>query len=125
MTKQEANKQAQSESKLLKCNRWVYRNETNENGDYPVLDHEIREPGFVLVSVFQDGQQLVDRDPVSPALTEGCRFAMGRFQCTITKISSFGSTPHYGFFYHSDDHGKIEQGWMPVYFVDNFTGHYR
>ncbi len=125
MNATQANEKARLESKALECNRWVYRNENNEQNDYTVLDREIREPGFRLVSVFVNGEQLVNREKTNPALTEGCKFAMGAIQCTITRISAFGSTQHYGFLWYSDDHSKIEQGWMPCEFVDNFTGHFR
>lgn len=49
-------------------------------------------------------------------------FQMGTIRCLITIVDAFGNTPHYGFVYQLPN-GKYESGWMPVYFVDNFTGH--
>ncbi len=47
---------------------------------------------------------------------------MGRITCTITIVDGFGNTDHYGFTYQTDE-GRHQSGWMPVLFVDNFTGH--
>lgn len=57
----------------------------------------------------------------------GQKFAMGRIDCTITSTATFSGELHYGFtFIHDLKPGeapKLGCGWMPVYFVENFTGH--
>lgn len=55
-------------------------------------------------------------------LNIGETFHMGNIECTITQISAFSGTAHYGFTYEYDN-GKLGCGWMPVLFVDRFSGH--
>lgn len=59
---------------------------------------------------------------VQSMLRVGDEFHMGPIACKVTAIDSFGTTPHYGFTYYNND-GDFHSGWMPVLFVDQFTGH--
>lgn len=62
----------------------------------------------------------------APKLAEGQQFNMGQIACTITRITEFSGEQHYGFTFVKDfGPEKVTQygcGWMPVFFVDNFTG---
>lgn len=62
-----------------------------------------------------------------PHLQPDQTFQIGQIRCTITKIETFNGEPHYGFmFIKSSGPHELTQygwGWMPVHFVDNFTGH--
>lgn len=54
-------------------------------------------------------------------LKEDDRFHFGGAECTVTKISGFGGTDHYGFTYcriipgHLDEFGS---GWIPCTLLD-------
>lgn len=50
------------------------------------------------------------------------KFHMGRIECLISSVDSFGTEPHYGFTWR-DDSGGFHSGWMPCSFVENYTGH--
>lgn len=67
------------------------------------------------------------QEPVTK-LQVGDQFSMGRITCTITKVTSFSGEPHYGFtFMHDTAPGEPYRfgcGYMPVYFVENFTGYF-
>jgi hypothetical protein len=61
-------------------------------------------------------------------LKEGDTFRMGAVDCHITGTATFSGQDHYGFtFIHNGKPGqppKLGCGWMPVYFVENFTGYH-
>jgi hypothetical protein len=60
-------------------------------------------------------------------LSIGQVFTMGNIECRITEIGAFGTTPHYGFTYYQPNEvpggADFMGGWMPCFFVDNFTGY--
>lgn len=60
---------------------------------------------------------------IKSELEVGDQFDMGRnFVCTVTVKDRFGCEPHYGFTFR-DGEGNYRSGWIPVEFVDRFTGH--
>jgi hypothetical protein len=62
-----------------------------------------------------------------PKLKANDQFHMGQIVCTITQIGEFSGEPHYGFTYVREHGPNIQTqygcGWMPVFFVENFTGY--